>query len=76
MQMTEKGLLMSLLHSILEQCPEFVPLTCAARWEALCLFGDDSQEWQEPELRYSLRRVAQSLEKLNAALALFVGRAR
>jgi hypothetical protein len=36
------------------------------------LFGDDSQDWQEPELRHSLRRVAQNLEKLNAALALFV----
>jgi hypothetical protein len=72
MQTTEKGLLMSLLQSILEQCPDLAPLACPTQWEALCLFGDESQEWQEQELRDSLRRAAQTVDKLDATLALFV----
>ena len=72
MQTTGKGLLMSLLHSILQQCPDIAPLACPAQWEALCLFGDESQEWQEQELRDSLRRAVQSVSKLGARLALFI----
>jgi hypothetical protein len=72
MQMTQIGLLMSLLHQILEQCPQLAPLACPDRWEALCLFGDDPQEWEEQELRNTLRRTTKNVSQLGAAVALFV----
>ena len=72
MQMTQRGLLMSLLHNILEQCLELAPLACPNRWEALCLFGDDPQDWEEQELRDALRRAAKNVSQLDVTVALFV----
>ena len=72
MQMTQRGLLMSLLHKILEQCPELAPLACPNRWEAICLFGDDPQDWEEQELRDTLCRTTKSVSQLDATVALFV----
>jgi hypothetical protein len=72
MQMTQRGLLTSLLHKILEQCPELAPLACPNRWETLCLFGDDPQDWEEQELRDALRRAMRNVSQLDATVALFV----
>lgn len=40
LQMTQKGLFLSLLFQILRQAPELIPLVSPTRWEALCLFND------------------------------------
>ena len=72
MQMTQMGLLKSLLSKILEQCPELAPLACPNRWEAICLFGDDPESWGEQELRDTLRGATKNISKVDAMVALFV----
>ena len=72
MQMTQMGLLKSLLSKILEQCPELAPLACPNRWEAICLFGDDPESWGEQELRDTLRHATKNINKLGAMVAIFV----
>jgi NACHT domain len=71
-QMTQRGLMLSLLYQILEQCPELAPLVCPNRWEAVCLFGDILQEWEEQELHDTLRSTIKNVRKLNGTIALFV----
>ena len=59
LQRSQKGLLLSLLFQILEQCPELWPFVSPSRWEALCLLNEDPQEWTEQELRQMLRAATQ-----------------
>lgn len=59
--MTQKGLLLSLLHQILRQASELIPSISPTRWEALCLFGDDNRELTEAELHQMLRSVIKVL---------------
>ena len=61
--MTQKGLLLSLLHQILRQARELIPSISPTRWEALCLFGDDPRELTEQELYHMLRSVIKILTK-------------
>jgi hypothetical protein len=71
LQMSEKGLLFSLLFQILQQCPELIPSVCPNRWEALCLFNEDPREWTKQELEEMFRSAAKALSQ-EAKLALFV----
>ena len=71
-QMTQKGLLVSLLHNILKECPDLAPLACPNRWESLCLVGDDLPEWTDRELRDTLRLAVKNISNLQATIALFV----
>lgn len=71
LQMSKKGLLLSLLFQILRQCPELIPSVSPSRWEALCLFNDDPREWTKQELEQMLRSAAEKLSQA-AKLCLFV----
>ena len=70
-QMTQKGLLFSLLFQILRQAPELIPSVSPTRWEALCLFNEDPREWTEQEMHQTLRL---TIEKLScySKICLFV----
>ena len=61
MQMSQRGLLFSLLRQLLNQCPEIIPAVSPNRWEVLCLFNEDAKEWTEVELRELLRAVVAKL---------------
>lgn len=58
MQMSQLGLLRSLLHQILSRCPSLIPVAFPARWEAFLIFGDDPQGWNLPELLRGLELLA------------------
>ncbi|OAP62733.1 hypothetical protein AYL99_01960 [Fonsecaea erecta] len=70
-QMTQRGLLMSLLHQIFQQCPQLATLGCPDRWESLNLFGE-YLAWEDQELRDTLCRVAKNLVQVDSTLTLFV----
>ncbi|ETS87101.1 hypothetical protein PFICI_00929 [Pestalotiopsis fici W106-1] len=70
-QTTQRGLLMTLLRQIFEQCPDLLALASPSRWEKLCLFGLNP-DWTDVELRTLLLRSIENLEHLDATVALFV----
>lgn len=63
MQMSTQGLLQSLLHQILKQCPVLIPEISPQRWESLCLFTVDEEPWTTKELEEVIRLVAQHTDK-------------
>ena len=71
LQMAQGGLFRSLLVQILGQIPHLVSLVALRRWEALCLFDDDSADFTEPELQTMLRLVVHHLPA-DAKLCLFI----
>lgn len=71
LQMTQKGLVLSLLSQILRQAPDLIPLVSPTRWEALCLFNDDPRELTEPELQEMLRFAVGKLGE-HSKVCLFV----
>jgi energy-coupling factor transporter ATP-binding protein EcfA2 len=71
LQMTQAGLFRSLLAQILGQIPHLVPLVAPKRWEALCLFEDDSVDFTEPELQTMLRSVVHHFPE-DTKLCLFI----
>lgn len=56
-QMSQEGLLRTLLYDCLTQCPDLVPQVLPQRWEAFRLFGQDPQPWSWLELMGSLNRL-------------------
>lgn len=71
LQMTQKGLFLSLLFQILRQAPELIPSVSPTRWEALCLFNDNAREWMEQELHQMLRLATEKLSQ-HSKICLFV----
>lgn len=71
LQMTQKGLLLSLLYQIFQQVPDLIRKVLPKQWEALCLFDNDPREWSEPELQHMLRACAIEVSK-TMKLCLFV----
>lgn len=66
MQMSQQGLLQSLLHQILSSYPAITSSLLPARWEAHYLFGDDPNPFTESELRQAftlLKKVDPSVAK-------------
>ena len=58
LQMTQTGLLRSLIHQILVWAPELVPLISPKRWKVLCLFNENSSDrWSDLELEQMMRSV-------------------
>lgn len=55
LQTSREGLFRALIHQLLQQHPSLIPLTTPDRWEAICLF-DDETPFTEPELRKLLRK--------------------
>ncbi len=70
-QKSQTGLLLSLLHQILQEVPEIIPLVSPHSWEAMCLFNDDRREWTEAELHQMLRTAVNEVSK-SMRLCLFV----
>ncbi|KAI1860792.1 uncharacterized protein JN550_011254 [Neoarthrinium moseri] len=70
-QTTQKGLLMTLLRQILEECPDLLSFASPSRWESLCLFGQ-IPDWQDSELQSIFHLCIRNLKRCNAAAALFV----
>ena len=58
MQMSQAGLLRSLLFQTLERLPTLTPYVVPGRWEAYKLFGQDQSAWGQVELRQAFRRLA------------------
>ncbi|KAL8822625.1 MAG: hypothetical protein Q9191_006642 [Dirinaria sp. TL-2023a] len=71
LQKTQRGLLLSVMFQILQQCPELWPTVSPSRWEALCLLNEDPHEWTEQELRHMLWVATQHLTK-DSKVCLFV----
>lgn len=56
LQMTQAGLVRSLLDQILVWAPELVSRISPKRWEVLCLFNEDSSDrWSDHELEQMMR---------------------
>ncbi|KAI9685267.1 MAG: hypothetical protein M1822_004640 [Bathelium mastoideum] len=70
LQMTQTGLLRSLLYQILTQAPELLPVAFAGQWEATCLFGAELV-WTDQQLQHGLQCVVKSLDS-NKKLCMFV----
>jgi hypothetical protein len=70
-QAKQRGLFMTLLRQIFEQCPDLLPLASRSRWENLCFFGLNP-DWADTELRSLLLSCIENLGQLNTKVALFV----
>ncbi|PMD28842.1 hypothetical protein L207DRAFT_574642 [Hyaloscypha variabilis F] len=71
MQMSQQGLLRSLLHQMLSSCPELTCKLLPERWEAHCLFGDDPNPMTEAELRHAFT-LLKNVESTVAKICLFI----
>lgn len=71
LQMSQRGLLLSLLYQLIRQAPYLIGTVSTKRWEALCLFNDDLGEWSLPELHEMLCTVAKDVSR-TMSLCLFV----
>ncbi|KAI9147111.1 nacht nucleoside triphosphatase [Paramyrothecium foliicola] len=56
MQKTQQGLLQTLLHDILQACPNLISVTCGTRWTADV--SSLQQPWSLSELRAAFRAIA------------------
>lgn len=58
MQMSQRGLLQSLLFEVLSQCKDLVARVFPAHWEAFILFGGSvNDHWTETELECAFKRL-------------------
>lgn len=71
LQMSQRGLLLSLLSQIVQQTPEIIAAISPKRWESLCLFNKDPQEWNDSELLGTLHSAIRECCK-NMKLCLFI----
>jgi hypothetical protein len=56
MQQSQLGLMQSLLHQILQQCPELIALASPQRWEAVSS-GDNVNGWTRKELSLAIQNI-------------------
>ena len=61
LQMSQDGLLSTLLYQIIVQCPEMAPVLAPQQWESLCLFNYHHRHWSAKDLRDALFRAVRSL---------------
>ena len=71
LQMSQQGLLLSLLYQLLRQAPYLIATVSPKRWEALCLFNDDPRGWSNHELHSMLRTTVREVSR-TMNLCLFV----
>ena len=50
MQKSQEGLLQSLLHEVLSQCPQLMEIICPSRWRSTDLYDTHSEPWTKQEL--------------------------
>ena len=63
LQMSQLGLLRSLLFQILQQIPEIIGTIASLRWESLCFFNEDSLVWTSSELHRMLLMAVNEISK-------------
>ena len=71
LQMSQRGLVLSLLYQLIRQAPYLIATVSPKRWEALCLFNDGMGEWSHGELHQMLRTAAREVSRTKR-LCLFV----
>lgn len=57
-QMSQDGLLRSLLFQLVNERPALIPRILPKRWEVYQLFGDERLPWERPELRQAFKLLA------------------
>ena len=70
-QMSEEGLLRSLLYQSLQQCPELIAKAFSTRWRIHCLLGENSEPWTKEEFLEGLVTTI-SLDAEHYKFAFFV----
>jgi hypothetical protein len=58
-QMSQMGLLQSVLYQILVKQPQCIPRLFPSRWEAYSLFGHDPEPWSEKELQRAFKLLSE-----------------
>ena len=71
LQMSHRGLLLSLLYQLLRQAPHLIATISPRRWEALCLFNDNPKGWSDQELHTMLRTAVREASR-SLKICLFV----
>jgi hypothetical protein len=70
-QMSQMGLLRSLLYQVLIKYPRWAPSLFPERWETYDLFGGDTREWTWSELLRALKALAH-FDDGNTKLSFFI----
>ena len=70
-QRSQEGLLRTLLHAILLQVPELIPLACKQRWQMDDITQIKNQRWQISELESSFRYLT-SVDELPSKFCFFI----
>jgi len=60
LQMSQDGLLRSLLFQILQECRPLITAILPERWEVYSLFSHDDSPWTREELRRAFKRLAKA----------------
>jgi hypothetical protein len=71
LQMTQVGLLRSLLYQIAEQRPDILPILAPKQWESLCVFDHHPEHWSVQDLRGMLFRAVNILRN-DSKICLFI----
>ncbi|KAJ8133511.1 hypothetical protein O1611_g101 [Lasiodiplodia mahajangana] len=71
LQMSQTGLLRSLLFQIVTQRPDILPNLAPKEWEALCLFDHNPDHWATQDLRNMLFRAVEIL-RIDSKLCFFI----
>ncbi|KXH41362.1 hypothetical protein CNYM01_10776 [Colletotrichum nymphaeae SA-01] len=71
-QMSQEGLIRTILHDALLQRPELIPKILAKRWQRCQHFGSDLRDWSGIELEQSFEALAKSATEDNFKICLFI----
>lgn len=71
LQMTQAGLLRTLLYQIVAQRPQILPSLVPKQWESFCLFGQRPEHWSTQDLRGMLFQAVEFLTN-DTKICLFV----
>ena len=57
LQMSQTGLLRTILYQVFQKEPELIPRILSERWEIYNLFGEDSHAWTEVEMKLAFTKL-------------------
>ncbi|KAI9660945.1 MAG: hypothetical protein M1821_009272 [Bathelium mastoideum] len=69
LQKSQEGLMRSLLHDVLQQCPKVIPTICPSRWDAS--LPHEQLDWSRAELLETLQLLAMQ-KSISARFCFFV----
>ena len=72
LQKSQEGLLLSLLHSILSQCPDIMPQVLCRRWEQCARTQSTSSHWTRAELLKAFSELSHRQSSLNKKFCFFI----